>query len=411
MNNEKIIKKNKFSIIDETVFTNINKHASIRENFTLLMNNVPVNTINEVKLQSSLLSKLTKTTNQLTRKAATNSLNKCFQLANQLKSIRRRLSIEDIQLVSAYLLECSANAVEGVNRVLQNRIIDILDFDLTRTKETFHEYEDINLEDQNLFYQKQTLNELIEKQKKIISLITETIDIHLNINQSIQIKTNSIDFCLKKLHRTILNRTIIERLAIADDGERSYTNLSRSLSSSLLLDENRREFFIPRDPNLSFPSLIIQHVTSFANRKRSLFYYHLFNLTRDNRNLTFSSHFELYPMNLNISYLFVYAFDQQNMKNWSVFCSDRDLNENEYYQHFLNNEQTAEHHSIVYGIREMNRNEFQEYCLNRTTTELKVNEPVVFTSNYRIRIYQSACFYLDSNNQWQTDGLIVSFER
>jgi hypothetical protein len=31
-----------------------------------------------------------------------------------------------------------------------------------------------------------------------------------------------------------------------------------------------------------------------------------------------------------------------------------------------------------------------------------------FTSNYELRIYTSGCYYLDTNNNWQSDGLVVS---
>jgi len=36
------------------------------------------------------------------------------------------------------------------------------------------------------------------------------------------------------------------------------------------------------------------------------------------------------------------------------------------------------------------------------------NERFNFTSNYELRIYTSGCYYLDSNNNWQSDGLLVS---
>ncbi len=80
------------------------------------------------------------------------------------------------------------------------------------------------------------------------------------------------------------------------------------------------------------------------------------------------------------------------------------------YVHFLDNDQTINHQSIVYGIRELNAREMKEYCSNQT---LHRNPPIInerfhFTSNYQIRIYRSGCFYLDSNHQWQSDGLLVS---
>ena len=88
-----------------------------------------------------------------------------------------------------------------------------------------------------------------------------------------------------------------------------------------------------------------------------------------------------------------------------------DLNKDGYYHHFLNNEQTANHYTIIYGIRELNINEAKQYCLNKTLEQNleMIREPFSFSSNYRIRVYQSGCFYLDANQYWRSDGLVVSF--
>ena len=88
-----------------------------------------------------------------------------------------------------------------------------------------------------------------------------------------------------------------------------------------------------------------------------------------------------------------------------------DLGKDGIYVHFLDNEQTLNHYSITYGIRQLNITETNKFCSNQSAREnlLKINEPFHFTSNYELRIYQSGCFYLDSNNHWQSDGLIVSF--
>ena len=75
------------------------------------------------------------------------------------------------------------------------------------------------------------------------------------------------------------------------------------------------------------------------------------------------------------------------------------------HSHFLDNHQTADHHSIVYGIRELTDEESTRHCLNRTQPTF--TESVRFTSNYSLRMYQSACLYLDSNHQWQSKGLLV----
>ncbi len=51
-----------------------------------------------------------------------------------------------------------------------------------------------------------------------------------------------------------------------------------------------------------------------------------------------------------------------------------------------------------------------KFCSNESfqSNSFIFDEPCHFSSNYEIRIYQSGCFYLDSNNQWQSDGLLVS---
>jgi hypothetical protein len=46
----------------------LNEHANVREYLMMFINNLSVITPDDVKLQSSVLAKLTGTTNQLTRK-------------------------------------------------------------------------------------------------------------------------------------------------------------------------------------------------------------------------------------------------------------------------------------------------------------------------------------------------------
>jgi len=37
-----------------------------------------------------------------------------------------------------------------------------------------------------------------------------------------------------------------------------------------------------------------------------------------------------------------------------------------------------------------------------------LNNNIQFSSDYSIRIYTSGCYYLNNNNNWQSDGLTVS---
>ncbi len=36
------------------------------------------------------------------------------------------------------------------------------------------------------------------------------------------------------------------------------------------------------------------------------------------------------------------------------------------------------------------------------------DETFNFSSDYEVRTYASSCYYLDSNNKWQSDGLRVN---
>jgi hypothetical protein len=85
------------------------------------------------------------------------------------------------------------------------------------------------------------------------------------------------------------------------------------------------------------------------------------------------------------------------------------LTNDSLYRYFLNNEQTSGHVSVIFGLRELNSTELLDVCSN---SSLNINPPITnqqfnFTSNYQLRIYSSASYYLDENNQWQSDGLIV----
>jgi hypothetical protein len=85
------------------------------------------------------------------------------------------------------------------------------------------------------------------------------------------------------------------------------------------------EFFIPRDPNLILPEMILQNVTSKSNEE----FFHL-NLSQFiiNNNLTISLHFEIRPLNITLAYLFIYKFDNKPVLNsskydidgWDLFC-------------------------------------------------------------------------------------------
>jgi hypothetical protein len=68
---------------------------------------------------------------------------------------------------------------------------------------------------------------------------------------------------------------------------------------------------------------------------------------------------------------------------------------------------TINHESLIFGLRELNSTEMNDFCSNQSINNPPISdEPFNFTSNYKLRIYTSGCYYLDSNN-WQSNGLLV----
>ena len=161
---------------------------------------------------------------------------------------------------------------------------------------------------------------------------------------------------------------------------KTNTNLSRSISLSIL-DENGNEipfqtsdsttieFLIPRDPNLQIPPMISTNQS-----------FHYLNLTSD---LAISIHFEI---NANFSYLFIYKFDQFPIYNSSMHRVDGWILVNEsHFTYMIDNQRTLDHQFLIFGLQKQNSN----------------------ISSYEYRIYSSGCYYLNKENQWKDDGLIV----
>jgi hypothetical protein len=195
----------------------------------------------------------------------------------------------------------------------------------------------------------------------------------------------------------------------------SYTNLSRSISLSIL-DQNGNsisveidlnhpiEILIPRDPNLILLPMIPQDVLSLNQSFHSKFLD--LKQLQSNRNLTISIRFEIHPSNKNLSYLFVYQFDHQSYQS-TLFCSSKTKDIHTYY---IDNQQTADHQILIFSLQELDFIEMNDYCLNNSSrTNLSIrNDQSRFTSNYELRIYTSGCYYLDENNSWQSNGLKVN---
>jgi hypothetical protein len=191
----------------------------------------------------------------------------------------------------------------------------------------------------------------------------------------------------------------------------SNTNLSRSISLSMLDQYGNEisipiEILIPRDPNIIIPPMIEQMIDSTPHNQ--LFNLHYVDITSV---LPISVHFEMHPLNTTLAYLLVYKFDQipqlNQIDGWTLFCPENLSNES-IYTYFIDNQQTSGHQSVVFGLRELNSTEMIEFCSNTSMTNPPmINERFNFTSNYQLRVYTSGCYYLDSNNQWKSDGLQV----
>ena len=119
-----------------------------------------------------------------------------------------------------------------------------------------------------------------------------------------------------------------------DDQFELRTDYSRSISLAILNEnlheisvksdeKNPIEMFIPRDPKLFLSEMMLQNVTSLE--ENYFFHYHLinFNQLMKNKDISLSLHLQLRPRLTNLSYLFVYQFDQISLKNingWKLFC-------------------------------------------------------------------------------------------
>lgn len=225
---------------------------------------------------------------------------------------------------------------------------------------------------------------------------------------------------------------------LAPMGNSQLTNLSRTISLSIIdqfgdeisletASNHSIEFFIPRDPHTPVPSMIVQNVTSLNGRSR-FFHYHLIDLSpyQTNTELSQSLHIEIHPLNINLSYLLTYQFDtlpdknEQQVIGWSIFCSKSknhhqneitnlyrlDLSSEDTFVQFIDNQHLSNHHSVIIGIRELKSEELAQFSLE-TDVLPTFDEFYHFTNNYELRVYMSGCYYLDEDNEWRSNGLIV----
>ncbi|CAF1181508.1 unnamed protein product [Adineta steineri] len=449
----------------------LNAQANLRDYLMTFTTDLLITTSNSIKLQSSALAQITQSTNQLTRAALSIASNRCYQLSVALSSMATQIPYEDAQVAANQLIQCASNVLTAVNGPLQERT-STLDLDYSRANVISSGY-DTDLEsawsntnlfgggdeasvekNRNIYYQKQLANEISTQVTSIISLITSSLNIHLNIGQNSIINTSQTYMSLETISTQSLSNRIVKQIGnaqfhipsefvlntndnssislrskmdvLAPFGNFSNTNLSRSMSLSII-DQNGNEIsfeanennsiklIIPRDPNLVIPSMYLQNITSINSTLNNLlFNYHYINITSS---LPISIHFEIHSLNRSLAYLFIYKFDQTPQLNssinlidgWTIFCPFN-LTNDDIYRYFIDNQQTPTHQSLIFGIRELNSTEMNNYCLNNSSinTSLPItDESINFTSNYELRIYTSGCYYLDENNNWKSDGLIV----
>ena len=169
----------------------------------------------------------------------------------------------------------------------------------------------------------------------------------------------------------------MNRLAVADQSATApNTNVSRSISFSLLDRDGNEvvvatnasqpiEIIIPRDENLPVPPMKLQNVTLLSLRPHAqTFNLHFVNLST--LTSSFSIHLQMRPLNSNVSYVLIYAFDRSPRLNssindidgWSLLCSSN------FHTYFLDNQQATGHQSIIFGIRQLNVTEADYFCLN-----------------------------------------------
>jgi hypothetical protein len=153
--------------------------------------------------------------------------------------------------------------------------------------------------------------------------------------------------------------------------------------------------------------MILQNVTSFNSTPHNQsFNYHYINITTS---FSISTHIEFRPLDINLTYLFVYKFDSLPQLNeydgWTLFCPENLTNES-IYTYFINNQQTTNHQSVVFGIQELNSTDLCNHTSSLQTPPMS-DRKLDFTSDYELRFYTSGCHYLDDNNNWQSDNMLV----
>jgi len=185
----------------------INEQANLREDLIKSLIDFPITSANSLKLQSLSLVQLTSSTNQLTRTSLTIISKKCFELTKELQIWLEKMPFEDVQTISAQLLQCASNVLTAVNGPLQKRM-EILEKD-SQVEWVFDS-------------QKELADSLNDKLNQIIFILTSSLNLHLNLGQNYSIETPQVFLSLQ----TISLQSLSNRMNL------SSSNLNRNQTVS-----------------------------------------------------------------------------------------------------------------------------------------------------------------------------------
>ena len=227
--------------------------------------------------------------------------------------------------------------------------------------------------DRNLQYRKELSQRLLRQMNAAFTLLTKALNIHLNVEQQFTIDTLNLFMSLETLRGESLMGKEIQsvgnaRLRLPSTGNLSLdqqqpgslrvrssfnrlfhiiclslslflqstveplplfgsalnTNLSRSISLTWMNQQGNElrfrtdldhplEIVVPRDPSLIIPPMSLVNVTGHQG-----FHWHYLDLSRISSSASVSIHCEIHPMNINISYAFIYRFDRASLNHRSM---------------------------------------------------------------------------------------------
>ncbi|CAF4274604.1 unnamed protein product, partial [Adineta steineri] len=210
----------------------LNSLANVRDYLVTFITNLLITTSNSIILQSSSLVQLTQSTNQLTRNTLLLVSNRCYELSAALYAMFEKISYEDAQSASNQLFQCASNILNAVNGPLQGRT-EVLDLDNSRANVISTDYDtdlesawsNLNLfsdgndfstatieKNRNIYYQKQLANQINSQVTQIISLLTSSLNIHLNIGQSSLMNTSQSFISLETISIASLKDRLVKQV-------------------------------------------------------------------------------------------------------------------------------------------------------------------------------------------------------